>query len=226
MDGTLHSPMLVVLQESNGKFGNRVAQTMKRPPNLVLKAAKSHIVTKEIVQDWFINQYFPVAGDKSLLLVDALPAYKDRSIINALKPESAEYDVMIIPEGGTKYVQPLDVLFFRQWKIFAKFIHDHVLNEDIDVNMFSRDEIITLQSLIHNQFCNEKFRTFRIESWKRSGYIDTNEPFVNPVDYCFNLTGECYTDNCDGYPMIKCSYCDKELCFQHFFLDEHTHFEP
>ena len=56
-----------------------------------------------------------------------------------------------------------------------KFIHDHVLNEDIDVNVFSRDEIITLQSLIHNQFCNEKFRTFRIESWKRSGYIDTKE---------------------------------------------------
>ena len=224
MDGTLYSPMLLVLQEPKGVFGPVVSQRMKRPPNFVIKASRSHIVTKEIVKDWFIDQYFPVAGNNSLLILDALPAYRDRSLINALKPPNTNYEVRSIPEGGTKYVQPLDVFFFRQWKAFAKFIHDHVIMEDIDVNMFSRDEIIILQSLIHNQFSNEKFRTFRIESWKKSGYIDTNQPFLSPVDYCFNLTGDCSGNDCDGYSMIKCSFCDKELCFQHFFTEEHSHF--
>lgn len=224
MDGTLYSPMLVVLQEPNGVFGVRVTETMKRAPNLVMKAGRSHIVTKQIVREWFSEIYFPVAGEKSLLLVDSLPAYKDRSIIDQLKPDSCEYDVMIIPPGGTGYIQPLDRLFFRQWKTFAKEINDHIINEDIDVNMFSRDEIITLQSLIHNQFCNEKFRSFRIESWKLSGYLDSNDTIVNPVKYCFNVTGDCEIHGCDGYSMIKCSYCEKELCFQHFFVEFHAHF--
>lgn len=224
MDGTLHTPMLVVLQESNGVFGVRVMETMKKPPNLYLKAGRSHIVTKQIVQDWFTELHFPTAGEKSLLLVDALPAYKDRSVIDQMKPATCKYDVMTIPEGGTGYIQPLDRLFFRQWKLFAKEIHDHIINEDIDINMFARDEIITMQSLIHNQFSNEKFRSFRIESWKLSGYIDSNDPIINPVKYCFDLTGNCCIQDCDGYTMIKCSYCDKELCFQHFFVDFHTHF--
>lgn len=224
LDGTLHSPMLVVLQEPGGTFGPRVAQSMRQPPNLVIKASRSHIVTKQIVQDWFTEIYFPTAGNKSLLLVDALPAYKDRAVIDTLKPTGYQYEVMVVPEGGTKYVQPLDRLFFRQWKLFAKEIHDHIINEDIDINMFNRDEIITLQSLIHNQFSNERFRSYRIESWKLSGFIDSNVEFENPVKFCFNLTGDCSTLGCGGYSMIKCSYCEREFCFQHFFIDNHAHF--
>lgn len=225
MNGTLHSPMLVVLQETNGVFGVHVRNSMKKPPNLVLKAGRSHIVTKQIVLEWFSEIYFPTAGERSLLLVDSLPAYKDRSVIDQLKPDGCDYEVMTIPAGGTGYIQPLDRLFFRQWKTFAKEIHDHIINEDIDINMFARDEIITLQSLIHNQFSNEMFRSYRIESWKLSGYLDSNDPIINPVKYCFDITGDCDIHECEGYSMIRCSYCAKELCFKHFFEDFHTHFD-
>lgn len=230
LDGKLHSPMLVVLQEEGGKFGPRVMATMKRPRNLMIRAGRSHIVTKEIVNNWFLENYFKVASGKSLLFCDALPAFKDRTVIDLLKSESVNYEVQTISAHCTGRAQPLDVFFFLQWKSFMKIIDDHVINEDIDINMYSRDEILTLQSLIHNQFANPRFKNFIIESFRLSGLIDDNLPFINPVKYCFdNLPDDCMnTDQeqkCGGLPLIKCSYCDKCLCFEHFFMQYHSHFD-
>lgn len=137
--------MLLVLQKPNGVFGRTVSQGIECPPDLV------------------------ITGNNSLFILDALPADRNR-----WNPSISNYEVHLIPQDGKKYIQPLDLFSFRQWKAFARFIHDHVILKDIAVNIFSCDEIIILQSLIYNQFINKKFRKFRVESWKKSGYIDSN----------------------------------------------------
>jgi hypothetical protein len=51
----------------------------------------------------------------------------------------------------TSSALPLDVYFFRQMKIFARKFYDHVFLDDLKVEMHHRDNVIKMQSLIHNQ---------------------------------------------------------------------------
>ena len=67
---------------------------MIRPPNLYIECTRSGLVTKEIVQNWFLNIYFKVATKKSLLVIDSLSTYKDTSVIRREKPKEAEMEVI------------------------------------------------------------------------------------------------------------------------------------
>lgn len=223
-DGTLHSPLFIILQEENGKFGPRVAQTMARPGNLHIKCTRSGIVTKQIIHEWFLEIYFETAPGKSLLLVDSLPSYVDRVAINELKPVSVDYEVRVIPKHTTGKIQPLDKYFFLQWKTFAKKIGDHVVNEDVDISLFQRDNILILQSLIHDQFTAPRFKTFVKQSWIKCGYMEGTEDYDTPDNWCFIVTSSCSNDDCGKDSLIRCAHCEKELCFDHFFISRHVRF--
>ena len=58
---------------------------------------------------------------------------------------------MIIPKGTTGKIQLLDVYGFRIWKNFTKRFSDTVLLLESNINLDERNNILKLQSLIHNQ---------------------------------------------------------------------------
>ena len=52
-----------------------------------------------------------------------------------------------IPKGTTRKIQPLDEFRFRIWKNFVSHFSDSV---NSDVNLHLKNNIIKLQSLVHN----------------------------------------------------------------------------
>ena len=222
-DGMLHSPLFIVLQEVDGKFGPVVAKKMKKPPNLYVTCSRSGIATKSLIDEWFKNIFFRTQGNEKHLLCDSLGSYKNREHIDEDQPSGHVYHVHTIPPHTIGFIQPLDVYFFRQRKSFVKIISDYVVMEDIDVNLFHRDEILTLQSLIHDQFSAPIFRPFIRQVWVKCGYYESNENYINPVSHCFDGLSTCCKQDCESDPVIRCSWCDSELYFHHFFIQNHAH---
>ena len=56
-----------------------------------------------------------------------------------------------MPKGTTAKIQPLDVFGFRIWKNFDRHFSDSVILMNSDENLHLRNNIIKLQSLVHNQ---------------------------------------------------------------------------
>ncbi len=66
-DGKLLSPLFIVLQEPEGKFGPRVQEELFSTPNIYVTASKSGKLTKDHLKVWFERVFFPSVGDKSVL---------------------------------------------------------------------------------------------------------------------------------------------------------------
>ena len=213
--GELYSPMLIVLQEQADSFGPLVAAKMMKPDNLYIKCSKSGNVTRKIIDDWFMNVYFPHAPKESVLLVDSLGMYKNRNDMG--KPDDVICQLRTIPPHCTPLCQPLGVFFFRQWKAMAKRIVDQAVNSGSVVSMFQRDNLLKLQSLINNQFSAPIFAEYRKRAWMIAGYIpETTVAYDHPVKYCFQRLTTCSDDDCNSLAVIRCSWCSMQLCFPHF----------
>lgn len=82
-------------------------------------------------------------------------------------------------------IQPLHVFFFRPWKNFIKNFSDVVVLYNYEINLHLRNNIIKLQSLIHNQFSAPRFSNLMKYAYYKSGYLEEKPPtFENPVDFC------------------------------------------
>ena len=99
----------------------------------------------------------------------------------------------MIPKNTTCDIQPLDRYFNRQTKILIKRIYHHVAIEQIDVNLWERNNIIKLISLVHNQLSSRVFNDMIQYSWYCSGYTNLNpSPFQNVLQVCFlKVTSVC-----------------------------------
>jgi hypothetical protein len=125
-------------------------------------------------------------------------------------------------------IQPLDVAFFRTWKNFVRRFSDLVLLDALPIVLHQRDNIIKLQSLVHNQFSSPRFQSFIQYAWFASGYAEERgERFLNPVEYCFaeEIAEQCERmkngARCDEGAFIRCAHCELTICFTHFFVDYH-----
>lgn len=93
---------------------------------------------------------------------------------------------------------------------------------DYDMNLHLRNNIIKLQSLVHNQFSSPRYINFFKYSWFKSGYIDKRpDTFENPVDFSYGDSCKTHCDLCRNIAIIRCSWCKKSLCFKHFFEEYH-----
>jgi hypothetical protein len=222
-DGNLLSPLFVALQEPDGKFGPRVEENLFQAPNIYVTASRSGKLTKEHLIEWFKNVYFANTPDKSIILVDSWTTYNDRNAIEGVKPAEKNFDILKIPPKTTSLFQPLDVYFFRTWKNFVRKFSDRVVLDALKVNLHQRNNILKLQSLAHNQFSSPRFKDFI--KFIKSVYLKYRpENFQNPVEYCFNLKDKkCTLDGLDCFEgvFIVCSWCEKSLCFNHFFNEYH-----
>ncbi|KYN10456.1 hypothetical protein ALC57_17407, partial [Trachymyrmex cornetzi] len=75
-------------------------------------------------------------------------------------------------------------------------LSDIILIYNYDVNLHLRNNIIKIQSLIHNQLSSPRFINLFKYSWYKSGYLQEKPPeFDNPVDYCFK--------NCETFKIAR-----------------------
>jgi hypothetical protein len=75
--GKLLSPLFIVLQETSGNFGPRVRQTLFTTPNLSVRAFGSGKLSKNDLNIWFKEIFFPNVDNDILLLVDSWNTYRD-----------------------------------------------------------------------------------------------------------------------------------------------------
>jgi hypothetical protein len=223
--GKLLSPLFIVLQEPNGEFGPRVEQGMFSAPNIKVTASKSGKLTKEHLRLWFREVFFPNVGNKSVLIVDSWTTYNDKVLITNVSPSNKELEILTIPPKTTALVQPLDKYGFRLWKNFVRKFSDRVVLDRLDVDLYHRNNILKLQSLVHNQFSSPRFENVFKYSWFACGYSN-NHPgnFVNPIEYCFNVHNKyCSRSDllCNSVSFIICSWCNESFCFEHFFTAYH-----
>jgi hypothetical protein len=220
-DGKLMSPLFIVLQETSGEFGPRVRENLFQAPNVYVTASRSGKLTKDHLKTWFKDVFFPNVGEKSILLIDSWTTYNDIDAINEVTPDGKDLELLTIPKQTTSLVQPLDVYGFRIWKDFVRKFSDRIIMDHLDVNLHLRNDIIKLQSLVHNQFSSPRFVNMFKYSWFKCGYLEERPPnFQNPTEFCFASNGtECH--ECSEFHFIICSWCKKSLCFTHFYADYH-----
>lgn len=104
-----------------------------------------------------------------------------------------------------------------------KHFSDNVVLMDYDLNLHLRNNIIKLQSLVHNQLSSPRYVNLFRYSWFKSGYNELRpDNFENPVDFSFKTCkAHCDVPGCQNIAVVRCSWCKKSLCFQHFFDDFH-----
>jgi hypothetical protein len=84
--GKILSLIFIVLKEPSGKFGPRVEKEMFSASNIYVTASKSGKLTKEHLQLWFKEVFFPNVGNKSVLIVDSWTTYNDEALIKSVTP--------------------------------------------------------------------------------------------------------------------------------------------
>ena len=128
---------------------------------------------------------------------------------------------LTIPPRSTSKLQPLDLGVFRHCKAFYKRIYNFVILENINIKLKDRNNICKLWSLIFNQFNSDKFTDLFKNAWSP---LEDNQA----IDSC-NLNQilfdhhDKFCDLCKSVVFIKCSICDKYLCFHDFFIKYHFH---
>jgi len=222
-NGSLLSPLYIVLKEITGSFGPRVEETLFRPVNVYIVASKSGKLTTQHFKHWFLEVYLPNTKEKSLLLLDSWTGHCPEQLIEHI-PKDKQVTILTIPKKTTAFVQPLDVFGFRIWKNFIRSFSDNVILHNYDVNLHLRNNIIKLQSLTHNQLSSPRFKNLFKYNWYKSGYLSTRpEKFENPINYCYfkeekNIP-KCSI--CGKMAFIRCAWCKNYFCFNHFFEQYH-----
>ena len=214
MDGRLIKPLLLILQEKDGKIGPLVKQTMFSSPELHVVASSSGKITKEIVKEWFTSVFLSTAPSSSLLLLDSLSTYK--TIVEASQGVK-HCSIEIIPASTTGVIQPTDVYFFRHYKSFFRRISDHVIAARIEMQVFQRNSILKIQALVHCQFRSPRFSSFIQYAWFKAGYAAEGPAHETPLQFCFpKAVTVC--SHCSRYSLLRCGWCKLPLCFDHLLI--------
>lgn len=158
--GKLGKKIYICFQEKSGTFGPLVRASLERntPSNVSLDASSSGKMTKDHFKRWFQNVFahdVPDTPNKSLLLLDSWSGQTDRAVSELLPNKNVSFEYL--PPKTTKYVQPLDVYFFRQYKPFIRRIENQIkAEENLRVKLSDRRFIIRMHSCVYNQFNNQR----------------------------------------------------------------------
>jgi hypothetical protein len=224
LDGHLLSPIYLCLKEPKGHMSENIRSHLLKTSNVVVTCSSSGKLTTSLVEYWRDHVLIPSLAQrkKFLLISDCWGGQKDGKGLYDNIPGCTRVE---IPKKTTSRIQPLNVFFNRQMKVIPRRMYDRVMLDGLDINRSDRNNIIRLISLTHNQLSSEIFYRMIQYAWYASGYTDTDPgPFKTVTEVCFAFDDPvCVVSSCDAAPFICCSWCQKPLCFTHFFLNYHFH---
>lgn len=221
-DGTLHSPLLVCFYEPKGApqlFSSELAKFR----NLECYSSGSGKFGSAHQDKWLRKHFLPLVPNKgkSLLILDEWSGYKGP--LKSKEVTQAE-DLLIrtIPAGATGRIQPLDIEFNRQFKVFLRLLCSKIRHYNPTFIISVRKNMATLLSLIHHQFTAPRFKDYIRYSWFKCGYY-SNRPdkFMTPPQYCLQKYPANSRCDCNEICFVRCAFCEKFLCFKHFVEDYH-----
>lgn len=166
----------------------------------------------------------------TLLITDSWSGQTSNETTNDLRRRGIES--MVIPPLTTKYIQPLDVYFNRQYKLFVNRLFEESDDPRSGVGrdeLNSRESTISFHSIIWNQFGSEAYTDMLRYSWHNTDpHWSVDEMVARPmprgvlnIQFEFNQT-QCQhhdhttNDRCSRPAFIKCAHCGKILCLKHF----------
>lgn len=230
--GKLAKKLYICLQESTGnKFGPQIAkkveECMMQYTNLHIECSKSGKLNKN-PQLWswfktFANENFDYS--QNVIILDSWSAHKDEEGLRKIVDKP--FSLFIIPDKTTCFIQPLDVVFFRQYKIFARRMTNFIRKFYFDNEETKPDNrywIFKMHSLIYNQFQAPAFLPLLRYCFIKAGYSPKDEGynFLTVNQLLFKNLKDC--SKCESISFIRCAYCGEEFCFKCFCLDNNFHF--
>lgn len=226
--GKLIGPLMIVLQEKGGQFGPRVQKTIDnlQYPNIKITCSKAGKCTKKIMGDYWTTLCENIGDSKALLLLDRWSGQTDATL--NMEKLGSNIKTEFFPANTTKFLQPLDVRFFLDYKALVKRISNyaHLHREACQsVDITSRTGIITLHHLVYNQFSSVLFDPLRRYAFSKAVSLFDPPAFQSVRQICFDY-GNSRCSVCDGYPLLCCSWCRTVLCFEHFLAAKHYHEPP
>lgn len=166
----------------------------------------------------------------TLLVADSWSGQTNRATQELLQRRGIDF--LQLPPLTTKYIQPLDVYFNRQYKIFVQRIIEESADPRAGISrehLTSREGIISTHSLIWNQFGSEAYTDMIRYAWHNTDPHWSTDEFTNRppprgvLAIQFSLKGtRCehreHDSNslCQRPAFIMCSHCGKALCLKHF----------
>lgn len=237
-DGKLFPKLLIVTQETDNHFGPKVGPKVKeleeKYGNVEVYPTKSGKLTSAIVDQWYSSTLSRAVQDVKnrrsiedadesavLILADAWSGHSKTSQQNDLKRIGVQ--MLRIPPQTTDRLQPLDVNFNRQLKIFYNRIIEEAFYQDVLSNVTSREGIINIQSLIHNQLSSPLYSDMIRYAWRntdpsfnRSELQNFPPRMVNSIQFEFDDTAKCAKESCDRHAFVRDTNTGKLFCFHHF----------
>jgi hypothetical protein len=84
----------------------------------------------------------------------------------------------------------------------------------MNIDQKNRLNIITMQSLVHDQLSSPKLERVWRYSWYKSGFNNTHPgSFKNVLEVCFSSVIDVCEENYREVVFICCSHCEKSVCF-------------
>ena len=164
-----------------------------------------------------------MGGAASILVLDKWSGQTDEVI--CIEEFHFDMEPLLVPLGTTKYLQPLDVQFFQDFKHLAQKIEDYSKTQrsicgDTDLTM--REAIIQIHNLVYNQFSSPAFDEMRQYAFQK-GLIKNTDPVYRSVkQVCFHITKDTYA-NCSILFFIVYVCRWKHVCFKVFCMKKNYH---
>lgn len=223
--GTLAGLTYLCFQETTGDFGPRIQQQVDAIPypSIMLEATKSGKLDIPHF-DSYLKKLLE-NRTRVLLILDQWSGHKNLKRMQENNPH-CEITLLLIPDGFTSLVQPLDVFFFLRWKGAIKIFWDYKVINQCDEDLTTRPNRAKLHSIIRNQLDSLNYRFMVKHAWIQSGLAhgeSTN--FKTFLDAGFKTSAHLPCHDCVSPSFIHCAYCDVPICFNHFFVAGHYHID-
>jgi len=192
-------------------------------PNVTLTSSKSGKLSMSHVKYYLQKVVKPNSDGDVLYLIDHWSGQTDESLYANLI-DGHEIKLLMIPEGTTDLVQPLDLYFHRQLKYIVSRFYSHTkIHLPLDYDFLcSREGVVQMHSLVHFLLNSPKFLPMIKYSWHAAGLLNETPEFQNAKAVCFSETVvSCSNSDCSNIYFITCSWCDLAMCYYHFFHSYH-----
>lgn len=230
LSGKVLPRVYVCLQETTGAFGPRVQKLVdeyaKKYTNVIITSSKSGKLTTALYTGFLKNCIKPYTGDETfLLLIDSWGGQTNPQLYDDVfrsKQKKPTCTIKVIPPKCTPLVQPCDVYFYRQVKNLIKKMQNcsYLIENSREIN--SREDCITIQSIVHHQLSSPIFENMIKYAWFASKLSEERTIFQNVNEVCFPTDELKMSCQCKNSSFICCARCRVVLCFPCFYDKYHS----